>query len=279
MFEPLERRRLFHFAYVSAGTAFFPGAEDIDDVLTVERIGDVYHFDAHDGYTKDIPVSQITVGININGGSGNDTITVDPSVKVSTTLIGGAGNDTINGGLGKDNLYGNAGNDELLGNGNRDYLQGDAGNDTLSGGSKNDTLQGGTGADSLIGSAGAADLIDYSDHTLPVNLSLDGLGNDGSTNENDTLTETCENFVGGLGDDFIRGSGKPNLLRGDFGNDTLIGGSGNDTLYGDSGNDNLQGQSGNDQLFGQDTVVDTLSGGSGTDTVTKDSIDVVDSIP
>ena len=42
MIEPLETRRLFHFTFVSNGVLNFPGANDIDDALSVTIVGDKY---------------------------------------------------------------------------------------------------------------------------------------------------------------------------------------------------------------------------------------------
>jgi len=80
--------------------------------------------------------------VRINAGAGNDTITIDKSVKDNLVLIGGAGNDTINdGGSGNDSLYGDGGINTLIAG---------SGTDTLVsiGGSK-DTLIGGKGFDSF----------------------------------------------------------------------------------------------------------------------------------
>src|SRR5215212_7952650 len=104
MFESMEPRRLFHFAFVQDGVLNFPGANELDDQLTITIVGSNYRTSADDGYVKDTPISEVTVGININGGSGNDTITIDPAITAPTTLIGAEGNDTINGGAGKDNI-------------------------------------------------------------------------------------------------------------------------------------------------------------------------------
>lgn len=76
----------------------------------------------------------------IDGGSGNDVITLDPSVIVDAVLKGGDGNDGLTGGSGNDRLYGGAGTNALAGG---------AGDDTLVtiGGGTADKLTGGPGKD------------------------------------------------------------------------------------------------------------------------------------
>src|SRR6185369_1534756 len=76
------------------------------------------------------------------GGTGNDTIQ------------GYATNDALSGNGGNDTLYGRAGNDLLDGGTGDDTLYGEAGNDTLTGGAGNDNMQGGVGDDTFDGGAG-----------------------------------------------------------------------------------------------------------------------------
>ena len=91
--------------------------------------------------------------IEVFGGAGNDTISVDetngrlPAVQLS----GGAGNDTITGGSGADRLFGDAGNDVLIGGRGNDELFGGAGNDLFiwNPGDGSDVVEGGTGKDTL----------------------------------------------------------------------------------------------------------------------------------
>lgn len=93
-----------------------------------------------------------------NGGSGNDSITVDDShgvVPGSHDLVGGAGNDTLVGDAGNDTLEGDAGDDSLVGNGGNDSLNGGDGNDSLEGDGGNDSLDGGNGTDSVSGGTGS----------------------------------------------------------------------------------------------------------------------------
>ena len=93
---------------------------------------------------------------NVMGSDQDDTITGDTN---ANRLMGGAGNDMLNGGdetapVG-DTLMGGAGRDTLNGGGGADRLMGGDGNDTLNGGADADTLNGGAGDDDLTGDGGS----------------------------------------------------------------------------------------------------------------------------
>ena len=90
--------------------------------------------------------------IVVQGGRGNDSITIDPSITLPTTLSGGIGDDTISGGSGDDAIYGQGGSDVLLGN---------AGDDTLVniGDSPFDRSTGGDGFDSFWSDTAATELV------------------------------------------------------------------------------------------------------------------------
>jgi Ca2+-binding RTX toxin-like protein len=125
----------------------------------------------------------------IIGGDGNDTI---DGLGGDDVIYGGAGNDTLSGGDGDDKLYGDAGNDVLNGGAGNDILYGGKGADVLRGGDDNDQLFGQAGNDKLFGDAG-----------------------------NDTL-------VGGAGKDKLDGGAGDDSLTGGLGRDVLRGGSGAD---------------------------------------------------
>lgn len=87
----------------------------------------------------------------LNGGDGDDALLGGAG---ADTLVGADGNDSLLGQSGEDALYGGAGDDTLEGGANTDLLVGGDGNDTLLGQSGGDTLNGGTGSDILNGGAG-----------------------------------------------------------------------------------------------------------------------------
>ena len=80
----------------------------------------------------------------INGGSDNDSLIGESG---ADTLTGGQGNDVLDGGLDNDIIYGEEDNDILIGGAGADALFGNRGDDVLNGGYENDTLVGGPGAD------------------------------------------------------------------------------------------------------------------------------------
>jgi Ca2+-binding RTX toxin-like protein len=101
--------------------------------------------------------------IQINGGGGNDLITINDDITNPVRIDGGAGSDTIHGGGGNDSIYGGSendtlyggpGNDRISGNGSKDLIFGEAGKDRLYGNGGNDRLDGGSGDDRLYGGAG-----------------------------------------------------------------------------------------------------------------------------
>jgi Ca2+-binding RTX toxin-like protein len=94
-------------------------------------------------------------GFEVNGGGGDDRVTVAGKVTVPVTMRGGDGVDLLFGGSGADKLIGGDGNDRLKGGGGDDTLLGGDGDDLLIGGPGHDLLRGGPGEDKLIDGAKA----------------------------------------------------------------------------------------------------------------------------
>ena len=118
----------------------------------------------------------------------------------------------------------------------------------------------------MIGGADI-DTADY-DGAVNLNVSLDGVANDGAAGENDNVD--TENVTGATGNDILTGDANVNRLKGDLGNDTIDGGGGADTLNGDGDNDVLVGGAGGDILSGGLGTSDTVdySAAAGAVTVT-----------
>ena len=83
-------------------------------------------------------------------------------------------------------------------------------------------------------------------------------------------------YVGGGGDDLVRGSPGADVLRGLGGHDTLFGLGGPDEIFGGPGNDRLIGGAGADMIQARDALRDAVYCGGGDDTVVADRRDKVD---
>lgn len=191
----------------------------------------------------------------------DQTLAVNVDLSGVDTMSGGDAVDTLVDGS-FENVNGGTGNDTLTGDGNDNILTGGAGNDTIVGGAGNDTIQGGAGNDSLDGGAGTNDILDYSNETVSVTVDLDTTlqtsNVDGfidgfeavllSNIGDNTVTAdaaTAAQITGGAGNDTITGSSQDDTLLGGAGIDVITGGSGDDIIQGGLGADTLTGRRGN----------------------------------
>ena len=162
--------------------------------------------DENDNVTNDVET--------VIGGSSDDRLTAITGA--ARTLIGGAGNDSLNGGKAKDTL------------------QGGEGDDTLNPGISDDQLDGGPGTDTA----------DFSTqfNSVTVNLTAGATrivrGHEGPRRkiEKDDL-RAIENVIGSSKGDTLIGDAGANVLQGGSGPDTLFGGGGPDVLSGGAGRD------------------------------------------
>jgi Ca2+-binding RTX toxin-like protein len=103
------------------------------------------------GHLKSQPrpfVNHLAAKCVLVGGDGNDIL---EGGRLSDTIIGGAGDDILFGDRGHDLIFGGSGNDQILGENGRDNLFGQDGDDRLNGGGNEDDLYGMSGADDLVG--------------------------------------------------------------------------------------------------------------------------------
>ncbi len=117
-----------------------------------------------DSTTKIIDGSERTKAIKIFGNG------------LANSLVGGDGNDTLNGGSDNDKIFGSAGNDSLSDGDGKDTLNGGSGNDKIFGGTGNDLLNGGGGNDTFIYTAneGTDKIFDYEAGDMLKILNADG---------------------------------------------------------------------------------------------------------
>jgi Ca2+-binding RTX toxin-like protein len=217
----------------------------------------------------DVPDS---IPMTFNGNGGNDTLKDAYNGSAGRVLNGGAGNDEVTGYAGNDALDGGDGNDVLDGGEGDDQVRAGAGNDELDGdGYKepgSDLVDGGPGYDYVDGWNIPSDL----DQQPPVDITLDGVANDGRPGENDNVigVEDFKMYVVGS---FVGTDGPEKIVLANPGNDgpsTLIGRGGNDQLVAHDFNDTVDGGAGDDQVEGG-LGNDTVTGGPGQDTIYGDA--------
>ncbi|MFO1006479.1 MAG: cadherin domain-containing protein, partial [Planctomycetaceae bacterium] len=225
-----------------------------NDTITIRSSSGFIRIDANGSQSLTTIPASSTPQINVNGGDGNDTITIDSSVNatIPTFLYGEGGNDTLTGGLGSDRLFGGIGNDLLNGKAGADSLNGEDGDDSLMIDNLDTSVIGGIGNDKVT----------VSGATGPISLNL-------TTSQIETVSASTSIF-NNLFD--ATGATWSVNITGGSGNDTLIGGDLNDTLTGGAGNDSLSGGSGNDTLTGG-LGADAFDGGEGNDSLTIDNLD------
>ncbi len=219
--------------------------------------------------------------IDFFGEAGNDSFVND--TPVACRAFGQAGND---------NLVGGSGDDQLNGGDDADTLEGRAGNDLLTGGAGDDSyIFAGTalGNDTVVEAASVnEDTLDFSSYgvtqpsiaglqpvtTTPfaqvssANSALYGplavysvnfdlalttpqlIGSNFSLKLSDSAG--IEDVYGSAYSDSIRGNTRNNSIWGQSGYDQIYGRDGNDYLSGGAGNDVIHGGSGNDSVYGGD---------------------------
>lgn len=172
------------------------------------------------------------LGSTLIGGAGNDTLFGEDG---DDTLRGGGGVDTFYEVDGQNTIYGGAGDDRV-------YLSG--GDNAVSGGFGNDRFVAGEGVDFLSGEAGS-DTVSYANSTSGATVSLDAGTASGGYADGDQLYGV-ENLIGTASVDVLIGSVGANRLDGGAANDTLFGNDGDDVLTGGTGVDVIDGGAGFD---------------------------------
>ena len=228
----------------------------------------------------------------VNGGDGNDSITVvAKSTELASSGLGGdGGDDVLSGPDSNDTLTGGEGNDRLVAGKGDDVMDGGGGNDTLvwNQGDGSDVADGDLGNDGseVNGAPTLGDVLTLEASARRVKLQrtnlgpftfdaaterfeVNGLGGNDSVTANDGVGAlTLLSVDGGAGADTVFGSDGPDLIRGGEANDILGGGGGDDRIVGDRGNDTMNGGGGDDTLvWNNGDNTDVANGDAGRDDV------------
>jgi Ca2+-binding RTX toxin-like protein len=281
--------------------AFSAGAGETNQV-SVARAGDRIVFTdvlpiaestpACDGGGTTV-VSCAAAAVTVDLGDFDDQVAIGPlGGAIRAEASGGDGADRLDAAAasGYVALSGGAGGDALYAGGGESDLTGGEGDDVLTGGPDGaftTYLMGATadGSDVLAGGAGL-DVAGYSQRTLPLQLTADGLtADDGAPGEGDRIGAAVERLEGGSAPDLIVASPLTDAeLSGGGGNDRLVGGPGADLLSGGDGDDDLAGGPGDDIAAPSAAIAapgddgesdgeaieggaDTFAGGAGFDTL------------
>ncbi|MCU7840773.1 MAG: type I secretion C-terminal target domain-containing protein [Candidatus Thiodiazotropha sp. (ex Troendleina suluensis)] len=225
-------------------------------------------------------VNLATVSVDVMGGSGNDTLN---GTSAANIIYGFGGDDTIDGkndddllygGLGDDYIEGGYGNDLLYGEGGDDEIRGEQGDDTYIYSGGNDIFKEGLGGTDIVEMpdwiTGVGDLTftrnsgDIRDLILTYNgFNSIILDNSVNTTSDSNNFETLRFASGDVALSTINV-----VTYGTASGETFTGitkGAGeDDIMYGLAGNDTLKGKDGDDVLYGGDGN-DTVKGENDND--------------
>ncbi|SEA73047.1 cadherin domain-containing protein [Rubrimonas cliftonensis] len=221
----------------------------------------------------DVAAADLVIpGLHLVGGGGNDTLEGlggDDTIEGrggADRLVGDGGDDSITGGNSQDTILGGDGRDTISGGGGHDSIDSGAGDDVVTTSNGNDTIYGGAG-DDIISAGGGSNWAYGGDGADLIEL---GGANDKAWGDagDDTIVsgEGHDTIYGGEGHDLIDLGGGNDRAWGEDGDDTILGGLGDDTISGGLGDDSLSGDDGSDNLTGGEGN-DTLDGGARNDTL------------
>ena len=182
----------------------------------------------------------------IVGGNGNDTLDGTPGDDV---IVDTGGNNRIDGKGGNDTICSRSGNDTIVGGDGNDTIVDTGGNNTVDGGLGNDRITTGTGNDRITAGDG------------------DDVVTDAGGNNTVDVAGGIDTVTTGSGNDTIQGGAQADMVDAGGGNNTVDGGAGNDRITTGTGNDKITAGDGDDVVTdtGGNNTVDV---GAGSDTVT-----------
>lgn len=234
-----------------------------------------------------VPVDALELPLTVTAGAGGDTMAGTPSAQ--NTFYAGPSGSGMSGGPYRDVMHGGPGQDGMAGGPGDDDLQGLGGEDHLRGGEGTDTLDGGADADDVVADAGGADILtggsgdDRCALSYPsgagVQISLDGVANDGARDlARAGNVRQCEAIGGTQGPDVLIGTDGDDRITADLccgyppddRQDNVQGLGGDDTIENADGDAVIDAGPGDDRITGG-TGDDDVRGGTGVDTFAYDT--------
>jgi Ca2+-binding RTX toxin-like protein len=168
---------------------------------------------------------------------------VTVNLSAGTAAGGDAEGDTF---ANFENVNGGSGNDSLTGDNDANALSGGAGNDKFVGRGGDDDIDGGRGKDRVDYSASASDVVVNLKKRVGAGITegtdtLSRLENIKGTLFNDTLVgnDAANLIIAGDGNDIIKALRGNDKLKGGAGNDRINGGPGRDRCKGGPGKDKI----------------------------------------
>ncbi|MCA9247053.1 MAG: peroxidase [Planctomycetales bacterium] len=202
---------------LSGGVQVFGGSHGADRLHVVGTDGrdkfEIYPDHLHDDSHR-IEFDAVAL-LSVDAAAGNDQIRVRETPAAALALYGSSGSDRLVGGDGDDLIDGGDDRDRIFGRG---------GNDVLLGGRGNDEIDGGAGDDWIFGNDGHDDLAGRNGH----DMIFGGRGNDSLTgNRGSDLLD------GGRGDDTMKPGVDNDMVVAAQGDDTMVGMHSHDMLMTD----------------------------------------------
>jgi cyclophilin family peptidyl-prolyl cis-trans isomerase len=187
-------------------------------------------------------------------------------------LTGGASANSIDASAftGTSSLNGGAGDDTLAASAQASVLNGEAGNDSITGSAQNDVITGGTENDT-INAADGDDLVNGGDNDDLINGGLGGDTISGDGGNDRLIGVSNADITAAVADLASLNTTNSDSIDGGLGNDTIVGGVGADTVNGGDGQDIIDVASGGDTTTGLDSVISSI----GNDLVFADPEDTV----
>ncbi|WP_404852022.1 beta strand repeat-containing protein [Colwellia sp. MB02u-10] len=132
----------------------FVGMGKGNDTMTTTNVNGHNMIMAGDGNNTITTTTTGSGNTKVVAGTGNDTITTTNVGGGSSTILSGAGNDTVSTGAGADLVVSGAGNDTVTTTGGADIVLSGSGNDTVTSGEGNDIVLSAAGNDTIAAGAG-----------------------------------------------------------------------------------------------------------------------------